>query len=352
MKLIHLIDTLDKINYGIWHAALVNSDFYQESGVDVECWSTGVLPEHTFQKVKFRLFSSPFLEGKKIIDTLNSNDKITFVSHGCWRFSTRLGAYAKRKGFRWVSVPHGMLEPWSMNLNAWKKKPYFLMMEKPMLQRANKVRAVAPAEKENLLVDFSHTQFVPNPIHPFRGEIKKVDNKLIVGFLGRLHQKKNPLELVLAWVKSGMNEKLNAELWLVGPDEGESEKINRIIRGEGVENIKLLGAKYGGEKSKVLSQFNTFFLPSQSEGFPTSVLEAMSHGAIPYISTECNMDFLKEDGVAFNSGKSVEEISRALLAVWSAFENNELEWGYVKEYVDDKFNAANIFNAEMKLYFE
>ena len=347
-KIIHLIDNITRLNYGIWHAAVVNAVEQIEKGVEIEVWSVGKEIPEELSGIKVVLSNAG---GRNLFDKIPNEPKDTvFVSHGCWRFPSNLGRKAKALGYKWVAVPHGMLEPWSMAHRGWKKFPFFYLIERGKMRKADCIRAVAPLERENLAKHFQNTSYLPNPIHPYAGEPLREAGKLRVIFMGRLHKKKNPKELLLAWIKSGLEKDEKAELNFAGPDEGELVGMRKLVSQHRVKNVHFLGGVYGEDKSKLLASSNAFFLPSQSEGFPTSVLEAMSHGAVPFISDECNMNFLKDDKVAFHSGKKVDEIVAALLLARENLCSDSVLNKNIKEYVDKTFCVEKIAKQELKLY--
>lgn len=346
-KIIHLIDNLTRLNYGIWHAAIVNAWEQMKQGVEVEVWSVGEVVPQEMEGLKVILKAT----GRDFFNKVKLENKETvFVSHGCWRFPSNVGKQAKSLGYRWVALPHGMLEPWSMAHRGWKKLPFFYLIERGKMRKADCIRAVAPLERENLAKHFLHTTYLPNPIHPYKGKSYRDKDQFRVIFMGRLHKKKNPKELLKAWVQSGLGKDTNATLNFAGPDEGETNAMKQYAVNQDVKNVYFLGGIYGKEKSKLLASSNAFFLPSQSEGFPTSVLEAMSHGAVPFISDECNMNFLKDDQVAFHSGKSVSEISEALILARNNLKTETKLNTKVKEYVDETFCVEKVALQELKLY--
>ncbi|HLF34050.1 MAG TPA: glycosyltransferase, partial [Cyclobacteriaceae bacterium] len=326
------------------------------------------------------------------------------VSHGCWGWATKMGFEMQKAGFKWVGVPHGMLEPWSMRQKWLKKQLYFLLVEYPMLKKADAIVAVGRPEFENLRKLFKNVHHIPNGIEPFKGsliqrfnaplqagpslkmstghflnapsgstvqefkspqvkptegqridesmsqrerdayqqqsdkQINKSTNKLTFLFLGRLHHKKGVVPLIKAWLSSSLNNDSRFQLIVAGPDDGELVKIKRLIGenrpksedpfqrrdfvphqddrtsdlGPPTSNILLKGPVYGSEKEKLLLSATYFLLPSQSEGFPTSILEAMTLGCIPVFSEGCNFPEALEAGLGVCVGVRVAEIIKTL----------------------------------------
>jgi len=245
------------------------------------------------------------------------------VSHGCWRWPTQWGKWFRDFGFCWVYVPHGMLEPWSMQQKSWKKRPYFHFFEKPRAVLANAVRAVGAPEAQNLTKQFSNVVLIPNGVAGKDHIPQKEERPLIFLFMARLHVKKGPLNLIKAWKNTNLNNSPDYELIMAGPDEGELAKIQTEM--EGSSNISYVGAIYGSEKKKLLERAYFYVLPSLSEGFPTSVVEAMMNGLIPLLSSGCNFPEIFEKHLGIETGTSVASIQNALLKAielkgeWSNF---------------------------------
>jgi glycosyltransferase involved in cell wall biosynthesis len=85
-----------------------------------------------------------------------------------------------------------------------------------------------------------------------------------------------------------------------------------LSRHSNIHNIELLGPVYGEDKEALLRQSQFYVLPSFSEGFPTSVLEAMQHGLVPIISPGCNFPDVFDHGLGIRVETDVESIRTGL----------------------------------------
>ena len=104
----------------------------------------------------------------------------------------------------------------------------------------------------------------------------------------------------------------NSRLLIVGPDQGEQAKIEHFIAKSGKNNIELVGPAFGGEKERYLRQSHFFVLPSHSEGFPTSVIEAMAFGCVPLLSPGCNFPEATANDLAISVLPNVDAIRKGL----------------------------------------
>lgn len=145
------------------------------------------------------------------------------------------------------------------------------------------------------------TRVVPNAIdaagfracslgRDFRRELGIGDDQVLVVSVGRLAPEKGALQLAQA-----------AEL--LGPDfvvvyAGEGSLRGRI-EGMGLGNVRLAGGLDHGDLSALLSQADVFCLPTRSEGFCTSLLEAGAWGVTPVMPRVGGVDEVMGDPVRF-----------------------------------------------------
>jgi glycosyltransferase involved in cell wall biosynthesis len=348
MKIINIIDSISKVNFGIWNSAVSTAGVLKTKyNVDSELWfpaNTGLIPDADQLNGCLAREIGSFDIGKSI----DSNTII--VSHGCWQLPTRLAWKIKKKfGIPWVYVPHGMLEPWSMNQKRVLKTIYFNLIEKRNTLNAHAVRAVGSPEFNNLKSTYKKLFLIPNGIQAEKLDITKRPNKIQFLFLARLHSKKGILPLVNAWISSLLNNSDRFCLTIAGPDDGELAELEKQI-GES-QNIKYIGAVYGQEKEQLLSDSHFYVLPSFSEGFPTSVLEAMNYGAIPLISHECNFPEAFSSGLAMHLSPRIEHIISALekASEISQAEREALS-ARCSQFIADNYSIDKIADMQMELY--
>ena len=331
MNIINIIDRIDKVNFGIWNAALLPcSTLYNI--YKVKCFA--VFPRiDDLPDVKTLYNVEPIIidntdteEFRKILERFSPKETI-IITHGSWRFPTRWGNYAAQNGFKWVYTPHGMLEPWSKRLKWLKKLLYFHFIEKRMIKRAATIRAVSKPEMENLKKDFKNVAHIPNGAAVFKS-YSAVTKPITLLFLGRLNSKKCVHEILRAWVDSKAYGNGDYCLKIVGPDDGEFPRLDALYRTlPENKNVYLSNTPvYGAEKEALLAESTFFLLPSQSEGFPTSVVEAGMAGCVPVISNGCNFPELFENQL----GIKVESNYESLLN----FFNNIPQPSNRKQYTD------------------
>ena len=361
MKIIHIITSLSKINLGVWNAAIFAHDFMQSTyGVESELWSCSdensmeiAIPIPNFFYEKQQLTRRGFLNW---LDSYPTDDTI-IISHGAWLRPAKLGYWAAQKGYKWIYTPHGMFENYTIindgkvvnhglrkGLN--KKSLYYSLFEKRYIQQASAIRAVSEIEQHNLKSLLNRKiELIYNGIPTIKkGEIFKNRDTLKVLFLSRLHEKKGIIHLIKAWNEiMGQNKKF--KLIIAGPDEGELVKIKPFF----TDNIEYIGAIYGNNKMKLLEEAHYYILPSYSEGFPTSVVEAMGYGAIPIATEGCNFPEIFE----FNLGYKIEPEKESIKKVLNTIANKEYDTTLSKsniEYVEKNLTEKKIAADYFQLY--
>jgi glycosyltransferase involved in cell wall biosynthesis len=354
MRVINIVDSVDKVNYGIWHAAIVNADILARHGIETELW----YPDSTFKSPEnVKAIGLPILTinelKNKITDRKLDPSKDIIVTHGSWRYPTRWGAWLKEKGFHWVYVPQGMLEPWSMKQKLLKKKIYYNLFEKRLVLKADFIRAVSFPESGNLkrLMPNTQVKFIPNGVQveeitPKASGEDKICRYL---FLSRLHNKKNVVAIANAWLQSRLNNNPKYEFLIAGPDQGELEKLEPLIIQS--QNIKYIGSVYGEQKMNVMTSCTFYILPSFSEGLPSSLLEAMSVGLLPIVSEGCNFPEVFTQQLGIKVGTTIESIKNVLEETLSWNEQQIHATALkVAQYIKDHYSIESISAIQIDLF--
>jgi glycosyltransferase involved in cell wall biosynthesis len=353
MHIIHIVSSLSSTNYGVWHAAISGSNYLQKKyNVHSELWICRRSVNDTIQPdIPYCYVDSVGMQGQELYRRINSYSRrdTIFITHGSWLRPTHIGYKAKKAGYKWIYTSHGMLEPWSLKIGWIKKKIYFNLIEKRMSLCADAIRAVSAPEQKNLIKLYGkEINLVYNGVKiPGLHEAKKNTDKKVFLFLARLHHKKGILPLVKAW-NNGLKDNSLCELLIVGPDEGEAAKIKPYLG----KNVQYLGPRFGDEKVELLKKAHFYVLPSFSEGFPSSVVEAMSYGCIPLISDGCNFPEVFQENLGYETGTDEVSIEHTLLKVAvKAFDidlsrKNQV---FVDNHLSEEIIGEHLFNLYKKV---
>jgi glycosyltransferase involved in cell wall biosynthesis len=111
---------------------------------------------------------------------------------------------------------------------------------------------------------------------------------LQVGYLGRLEKRKRPDVLVQQWARMAARPPLApATLHLHGDDDGSGlrRELESYVAANGLAGRILLHGGYSHSKlPEILSKLDVVVLPSEWEGLPLVLVEAMQQG-VPFVAT-------------------------------------------------------------------
>ncbi|MEK9772794.1 MAG: glycosyltransferase family 4 protein [Opitutae bacterium] len=163
-------------------------------------------------------------------------------------------------------------------------------------------RAVEKAVSKELSVQDDRVLTIPYPL-PFADKdiIAVGDRPKCVLYTGRIHPEKGVLELVRAWLRLPEAMQKEWNLRLVGPwraeQGGGGKDFLRKVLAEGNESVEIIDPIF--EEKELIAEYKkarVFVYPSKAwagETFGLAVLEAMSCGCVPIVSSlECFADFM------------------------------------------------------------
>jgi glycosyltransferase involved in cell wall biosynthesis len=122
---------------------------------------------------------------------------------------------------------------------------------------------------------------IPNPVPlpDFINDIQRDDQVKRIGFLGRLHPRKNVESLIDAWILLG-NKVADAQLVIMGKGDADYERMLKDkVASHGLDNVKFAGFVTGREKFERLASLTALCVPSDFENFGMIVTESLSVGS-------------------------------------------------------------------------
>ena len=223
-------------------------------------------------------------------------------------------------------------------------------------RKANRLQApsssVAEAVKSEVPRAKDRVSAVPYPLPWEMNEQTTLENRpKRMLYLGRLHSEKGVLELVRTWCQLSPGEKKEWELRIVGPWKKEqggggleylNQIRNEITKGEA--KVELVEPIF--EESEIIQEYKSsriFVYPSlaeKGETFGLSILESMSQGCVPLVSSlPCFQDFVSpENGFIFDAKNGKVE-SNLLQCLKTGIQSE----AYLPKFSDKAFAIAKEF---------
>ncbi len=208
------------------------------------------------------------------------------------------GMAARSAGVPYVVSPHGSLQRWSLHQKRWKKVPYWIALERAHLMGAAGIHATAELEAAEIGDAIPHPDIfiVPNGLEPVAvPDVPRHPRRIV--FLGRIHPKKGFDVLIpaLSRVTQALPE---VETLVAGPDDdGEWRRVEALLdRARPRPNVRYLGPVYGDKRFELLASAAAFVLPSHSENFGMTVVEAMACRTPVVVSRNCPWRSVEERG--------------------------------------------------------
>jgi poly(glycerol-phosphate) alpha-glucosyltransferase len=280
--------------------------------------------------------------------------------HGLWLFpSMAVRIWSLFMGRPLVISPHGMLDAWAISQSRHKKRLAGLLFEDANLRRASCLQAGCLTEVSGIRAFVpGKVALIPNGVQvvsgmpPVKKNHKCSDSRRLL-YLGRIHEKKNILNLIHAWRQ--FKSTASGDGWtLVVAGWGRTdfvESVKAAARQPFVPGIEFVGPTFGEAKSALLASVDAFILPSLSEGLPVAILEAWTYGLPVLASEACNIPEGFDTGAAMETGTSVESIAMSLhkLSLLSA-EERRCMGRRGRELVENRFSWDRVSAQWLSVY--
>jgi glycosyltransferase involved in cell wall biosynthesis len=269
--------------------------------------------------------------------------------------ASALGAhYAKKYGKPYIISPRGSLmkEPLQMR-KSFIKKMYLALIEKRNLLGASAIHFTAEKEKEEYLetgLDYKSFFVIPNALDPvdldryektsFRKNFGISKDRKIILSLGRINWKKGFDTLIPVFAEV-LKEDPKCLLVIAGEsDQGYKKEVEKLIREHGVgKKVLFAGMLLGEDKAGAFKESDVFVLPTYSENFGMSVVEAMHCGLPSVVSggLGIGLDIAKsEAGIVVK--KDTREFTDAILSLLKNPRLSSKIGESGRKFVKDKFS--------------
>lgn len=234
---------------------------------------------------------------------------------------------------------------------------YILFGEKMAVKHADEIIVLSENVKKYFQDTYGReTLFIPNGTTAHQGieadEIKKewnLEKDSYILYLGRIVPEKGITYLIDAYKKIDCDKKL-----VIAGGSGDTDKFfESLIEGEKDNgNIIFTGFVHGKILEELYSNAYIYTLPSDLEGMPMSLLEAMSYGNCCLVSDipECT-EATGEMAVAFKKS-DVNDLADKLKLLCEDKELVEKYRSSASEYICGRFNWDDVVDKTLELYMK
>lgn len=229
--------------------------------------------------------------------------------HEIWLYTNYAACRAAhRHGVPHIVTVHGEMDGPRLRKKRIRKWTYMRWVQSGLLRSADAVHALNSREAEGIrrivkdarvfVLPFGVDCGVANDRSGLPGLYRRypvLRGAKVVLFLGRLDRIKGPDVLARGFVRACRRHP-DAVLLFAGPDYGAKAHVENVVRRAGLSNrVVFAGTIDGPTKAAALAAANVFALPSYSEGFSSSVLEALAAGVPVVISEPCAFPRVEEE---------------------------------------------------------
>ncbi len=259
-------------------------------------------------------------------------------------------------GKRVIVSIHGLDHRRSVKWNKFARK-YILLGEKNAVRYADEIIVLSRGVQQYFADTYGRkTVFIPNGVgrpNVLPAKLIKekygLDKDSYILFLGRLVPEKGIQYLIKAFKQIDTDKKL-----VIAGGSSDSDEFMQELTRLAADDPRILftGFVQGHMLAELYSNAYVYCLPSDLEGMPLSLLEAMSYGNCCLASdiAEC-AEVLEDKGVLFQRG-SVESLKQKLEEL---FQHPEQVGRYREEatkYICDKYNWDDVVSKTLLLYYE
>jgi poly(glycerol-phosphate) alpha-glucosyltransferase len=301
-----------------------------------------------------------------LLGSVGTADLDLVHQHGIWMYpSIVCRSWSVREQRPYIVTPHGMLDAWAIGNSRWKKRLAGWFYENRNLRGAACLHALCESEArafrayglKNPVCVIPNGIDLPSSLDapPPDWENGETRGAKVLLYLGRLHPKKNLLNLIRAWSAAYGSNYCSCDWRLViaGWDQnGYQGELERAAGDLGIRaSVRFVGPQFGEAKHTTLCRANAFILPSLSEGLPMAVLEAWAYGLPVLMTPQCNLP----EGFAARAAARIdpkpESIAEELAALFGMRDTQREAMGaHGRKLVRERFSWADIARQMQSVY--
>lgn len=213
-----------------------------------------------------------------------------------------------------VHSPRGMLEPWSLQHHAIRKRLAWLAGQQRVLARVDLLHTTSSEECDSVrsLGFRQPVAIVPNAVTiEALPTSRRAPNGIRTALaLGRLHPKKGLDLLIRAWARVAHPA---WRLVIAGPDEGNyAARLEQLVAELQTTTVEIAGPQYGARRTAMLDHAHLFICSSYSENFGIVVAEAMERGLAVITTTGTPWKIVHDLELGWHVHPCVDELAGAL----------------------------------------
>ena len=255
-------------------------------------------------------------------------------------------------GIRSVSTVHGL--DWQRAKWGGFASNYIKYGEKTIARRANEIIVLSLNNQQYFLDTYNRkTNFVPNGVN--RPSLRKASiitekyalhGKDYLLFLARLVPEKGLDYLIDAYKQIKTDKKL-----VIAGGSSHSDKYEESIREKAASDSRIImtGFVKGALLEELFSNCALYILPSDVEGMPLSLLEAMSYGCTCLVSNiPENTEVVEDHAIIFEKSNSEDLKNKLEYFLINGFGKYSQE--EICSYILEKYNWDAVVDKHLELY--
>ncbi len=230
---------------------------------------------------------------------------------------------------------------------------YIKWGEREAVKRADEIIVLSKGVQEYFQKEYGRkTVFIPNgvsrPEIRAADEIKKLwglEKDSYVLFLGRIVPEKGLRYLINAWKEIQTDKKL-----VIAGGSSDTEAFMNELHEMAPDDVVFTGFQQGRVLEELYSNAYVYCLPSDLEGMPLSLLEAMSYGNCCLVSdiAECT-EVVEDKAAVFKHGK-VDDLRKKLQELLDRPEKVTEYKSAASDYITEKYSWDDVVDKTLALY--
>jgi len=326
----------------------------------------------TFNKLENNLYVKYYKEtivGKLSLDLITKVDKdiaAADIVHIQSIFSTPTPIslfYAARQNKPILLTPRGSLCNWCLQEGKFLKKAWLKSFIDPFAKEVvwhatsenekNDILSLYPDAKIATITDgvnsslFKKYNALSKKEYMKKFTGKSLAPKKIIISMGRIHKVKG-FDLLIRAFKTLSKEKSDIVLCIAGEDEGEKNKLEKLINELKVESsVFFTGPLSNQDKVDFLANADLFVLASHTENFGIVIAESLASGTPVVVSNKAPWQIVENYECGLWVPNRVEELSNAMAKV---LEKDREQLRKNAQELAKKFEWDNIAHDFIKLY--